>query len=89
MSVEFATCLVRILYTYAGIGVGLLPWWHMTGLRRLDTTAASGPWGFRILISFGLVAFWPWLILRARHARGHPLSEHNAHRDRTSTEVSS
>lgn len=88
MPVEFAIYLVRVLYVYAGIGIVLLPWWHLVGLRRLDLTAATGPWGFRILVSFGLAAFWPWLLLRARRAHGHPLPEHNTHRDRASAEVS-
>jgi hypothetical protein len=58
----------------------LLPWWHLRGLRRLDASSASGPWGFRVLISPGLVALWPWLFARARQGTGHPHTERNAHR---------
>jgi len=87
MPVEFAIGLVHAFYAYAIIGVLLLPWWQISGLRRLDAAAASGPWGFRILISFGLVALWPWLLLRARRTNGHPLPERNAHRDRAAREA--
>jgi len=59
----------------------LLPWWHVRGLRRFDASAGTGPWGFRVLISPGLVALWPWLLARARSGAGHPHAERNAHRD--------
>lgn len=59
----------------------LLPWWHVRGLRRFDASAGTGPWGFRVLISPGLVAQWPWLLARARSGAGHPHAERNAHRD--------
>jgi hypothetical protein len=72
--------LVRALYFYGGVGVLLLPWWHWRGLSRLDVAAGKGPWGFRGLISPGLVALWPWLLMRARRAKGHPRTETNAHR---------
>ena len=88
MSIEFAYFLVRLGYLYVTLGLLLLPWWHLSGLRRLDSNAGHGSWGFRILVSFGLIAFWPWLILSARHARGQPRPERNAHRDRALKEAS-
>lgn len=80
MPLEFATALVSAIAVYVAIGLLLLPWWHARGLRRLDTVAADGPWGFRVLISPGLIALWPWLITRARRSNGHPAEERNAHR---------
>ena len=80
MALLFATWLVRAAYAYVAVGLLLLPWWHLRGLRRLDTSAATGPWGFRVLISPGLVALWPWLLARARKGTGHPRTERNAHR---------
>jgi hypothetical protein len=80
MPLEFATALVRALAVYVAIGLLLLLWWHARGLRRLDLAAAEGPWGFRVLISPGLVVLWPWLMARARRADGHPAEERNAHR---------
>ena len=88
MPLVLSIWLVRVLYAYVAIGVLLLPWWHWRGLRQLDTTAASGPWGFRILISFGLVALWPAMLRRAKHARGHPSIERTAHRDHVQPEAS-
>ena len=83
MSLELARWLVRASYLYFAIGAVLLPWWHIRGLRRLDASAAGGPWGFRVMISPGLVALWPWLIARARKGDGHPRVEQNAHRRQT------
>ena len=68
MPMEIAVWLVRGFYAYVVAGLLLLPWWHARGLRRIDETAAAGPWGFRLLISPGLVVLWPWLLRRA--ARG-------------------
>ena len=82
-----ASCFVYLGYVYLGVGVLLLPWWHRRGLARLDAAAGAGPWGFRVLISPGLVALWPWLLLRARAAHGHPRPERNAHRDQARPEV--
>jgi hypothetical protein len=82
MPLESATALVSAIAVYVAMGFLLLPWWHARGLRRLDTTAAEGPWGFRVLISPGLVALWPWLLARARRGNGRPAAELNAHRRR-------
>lgn len=86
MSLELATWVVRLGYAYGAAGVLLLPWWHWRGLRRLEVAAGAGPWGFRVLISPGLVALWPWLLARARAGGGHPRAERNAHRDLAGTE---
>jgi hypothetical protein len=82
MPMELATWVVRVLYAYVAIGLALLPWWHLRGLRRVDRAAADGPWGFRVLISPGLVALWPWLVARGCHGDGHAAPETNAHRAR-------
>ena len=81
MTLLIAVWIVRVGYAYVALGLLLLPWWHLRGLRQLDAGAAEGPWGFRILISFGLVALWPWMLRRAAAAHGHPLPETNAHRE--------
>lgn len=82
MNVETATWLVRVLYAYVGVGALLLPWWHWRGLGRLDTAARRGAWGFRVLISPGLVALWPWMLARAWRGTGQTPEENNAHRKR-------
>ncbi len=80
MILSLATFIVDSLALYLAVGVLLLPWWHMRGLRRLDAAAGSGPWGFRLLISPGVVALWPWLLRRGFRGDGHPPVEHNRHR---------
>ena len=80
MSLLIARWVVRAAYAYAMIGIALLPWWQARGLRRLDAAAGAGPWGFRVLVSPGLVALWPWLLRRAGRGTGHPPVERNAHR---------
>lgn len=83
MSTSAALWIARLIYAYLAVGVVLLPWWHWRGLARLDRAAADGPWGFRVLISPGLVALWPWLLARAVRGPGHPPPESNAHREHT------
>jgi len=80
MNIAVATWLVHLVYAYVTIGFVLLPWWHLRGLKKLDLTAGKGPRGFRLLISPGLVALWPWLIRRAARHHGHPTAENNPHR---------
>lgn len=87
MNLTLAVWVVYAIYLYVLIGLLLLPWWHLRGLRELDEVAATGPWGFRLLISFGLVALWPAMLRRARRAHGEPVPEHNPHRDRACPEV--
>jgi hypothetical protein len=89
MPMELATWVVRVVYAYGAVGLALLPWWHVRGLRRLDHASADGPWGFRVLISPGLIALWPWLIARGWHGDGHPAPERNAHRGRAMSETES
>jgi hypothetical protein len=80
MNLFWATWLVRVFYAYFAVGVVLLPWWHWRGLARLDSAAGAGPWGFRLLISPGLIALWPWLLARGFTGSGHPPTESNRHR---------
>ena len=80
MALSLASWLIHAAYAYLAVGILLLPWWHLRGLRRLDAGAGAGPWGFRVLITPGLIALWPWLLARARHGTGHPQPERNAHR---------
>jgi hypothetical protein len=89
MPMEIAVWWVRAFYAYVVAGLLLLPWWHARGLRRLDAAAAHGPWGFRLLVSPGLIALWPWMLRRAWRARGEPAIECTAHRARVGQEVTS
>lgn len=80
MSLDLAVWLTRVAYVYVAIGTLLVPWWHRRGLRRLDRTTLHGTWGFRVLITPGLIALWPWLFARAARGTGEPAAECNAHR---------
>lgn len=81
MAIYLAQGLVYSAYAYTAFGFLLLPWWHVKGLARLDSAAGHGPWGFRLLISPGLVALWPWLLTRGLRGNGQPPVERNAHRN--------
>ena len=81
MSIPFAQIIVALLYVYLGIGVLVMAWMHLGGLRRVDTTAARGTIGFRILITPALVLLWPLVLKRAIRGTGTPPIERNAHRD--------
>lgn len=80
MPLPLAVWFVRLAYLYGAAGVLLVPWWHIRGLQRLDDAAAPGPWGFRLLITPGLIALWPWLLAQTWRRAGEPPAECNAHR---------
>jgi hypothetical protein len=81
MSIPFAQIVVVVLYVYLGIGVLVMAWMHVGGLRRVHTTAAKGTIGFRILITPGLVLLWPLILKRAIRGAGSPPTERGPHRD--------
>jgi len=81
MSIPFAQSLVALLYVYLGAGVPVAVWMHVGGLRRVDTTAAKGTIGFRMLITPGLILLWPLILGRAIRAAGNPPVERGPHRD--------
>jgi hypothetical protein len=81
MSLLLAKILVALLFAYLGIGVAVAAWMHAGGLRRVDTTAARGTIGFRILITPGLVLLWPLILKRAIRGVGSPPVERGPHRD--------
>ncbi|MBC8009294.1 MAG: hypothetical protein H7067_04265 [Burkholderiales bacterium] len=85
MTESLAQILVWCGYAYAAAGLLLLPWWHLRGLARLDAAAGHGGWGFRVLVSPGLVGLWPVLLPAAWRGGGHAKIETNAHRAATTT----
>ena len=79
------TLLAQILVGLAGLyllaGLVFAVAFALRGCERLDPAAATGSWGFRLVIVPGAAALWPLLLRRWRAGvRGPPL-EHNAHRD--------
>ena len=45
-------------------------WFALSGARRLDPIAASGSWGFRVLLVPGSALLWPLLLPRALAGKG-------------------
>jgi hypothetical protein len=64
---------VRIVVYAAGVyalaGVLLLYPFHRWAVPRLDESADGATWGFRVLVSPGLVALWPAILLKWMAAR--------------------
>ncbi len=50
----------------------------LVGAKRIDPTAHSGTWGFRLIIIPGVALLWPLLLLR--WIRGNHPVECSAHR---------
>lgn len=69
---EFVGIVVAV-YLAVG-GVLLLPF-HLLALPRLDSAARGASWGFRIVISPGLIALWPLVLLRVARGTAAPHPE--------------
>ena len=75
MSVAFA--LTIALAVGIGVSLGLLGGGGSIlavpllafGLGRIDPAAKAAPWTFRALVAPGVVALWPFLLLRWLRAR--------------------
>lgn len=72
MPIEIAFVVAMALEIYLGLGLVFALWFALSGARRLDPTAASGSWGFRVLLLPGSVLLWPLLLPRALAGRGDP-----------------
>lgn len=57
-----------VVGAYDAIGILLLVPFHLKALKVLDNQAEGSSWGFRILVTPGLVAFWPLVLLKWRAA---------------------
>lgn len=55
----------------------------LVGVRKIDSHAAHGSWGFRLLIIPGTVALWPLLLRRWWKGVHEPPEEKNPHRRAT------
>ena len=75
----WAVWVVRLLGLYLAAGLFFAVAFHLRGMRRVDAGVRGSTWGFRILVTPGVVALWPWLARSWR--RGVPTAERNAHRD--------
>ena len=62
----FANFLFYALSAYAAAGVVVAVLLHAGGLVRIDPAVKGAGWWFRTLITPGLVALWPWMLMRRR-----------------------
>lgn len=63
MSVLATQILLAIVGLYLLIGLGAAVLLQVRGLKKIDPTTAASPVGFRILITPGLIALWPILLV--------------------------
>lgn len=79
MAETIAGALVAMMGVYTLLGIVFAVPFAVRGVGRVDPGAAEAGWGFRLIITPGVVAFWPLLLLR--WVRGaHAPEESNAHR---------
>ncbi len=63
-SVNAAIAVVLLLAgAYAGLGLVFAAVFQAMGLKRFDDAAARAGWGFRLIITPGIVALWPVLLV--------------------------
>ena len=75
-----AIWIVRAAEAYLALGLVFCVLFHWKGLTRIDPTARDGSWGFRVLISPGVIALWPFLARRWRSGQGTPPTEATPHK---------
>jgi len=71
---QVVVVLESVVAVYAGLGVVFAVVCQVRGLARLDPAAAGAGWGFRLLITPGIIGLWPVLARRWRRGPGpiHP-----------------
>ncbi|MBL9135748.1 MAG: hypothetical protein JNK85_07765 [Verrucomicrobiales bacterium] len=68
-SFSYRTLVVLLLWaveTYAALGVIFAMAFQWRGLRLWDPVAAASSWGFRVIITPGVILLWPMLAWRWR-----------------------
>jgi len=68
-----------VLGAYLAIGAVFAPLFVTRLVGRIDPDAAQGSWGFRLAITPGVVALWPWMLVRV--LRGGEPCERGPHLD--------
>lgn len=64
MAPAFADVLLALLALHAGCGALFAIAFHWRGIGRIDTAGPAGTFGFRILVTPGVIALWPFLAQR-------------------------
>lgn len=75
-----AAAFLVLLAIYLACGLLFAIPFMLVGVNRIDSHAAQGSWGFRLLILPGTLAFWPVLLRRWWSGLHEPPEEGHAHR---------
>lgn len=59
---EAVRVVLMMLGIYLGLGILLLPPLHRIALPAIDDSARGASWGFKMLVSPGVVALWPVIL---------------------------
>jgi hypothetical protein len=81
MPLPAAHALLALAALYLAAGALFAAMFHAGGSARIDADAANGTWGFRVLVTPGVVLLWPVLLPRWRQGAGRPPLPRDAHRD--------
>jgi hypothetical protein len=75
-----AEAFVALLFLYAAAGMAFALPFLARGIERIDSHARGAGLGFRLIVSPGVIAFWPLLLRRWIAGKPEPPEERNAHR---------
>lgn len=64
MTTTTANALLSLAAFYAAAGLIVAVPFVLKRVERIDPDARGGSWGFRLAILPGVVALWPWMVLR-------------------------
>ena len=64
MDPAVARALLAALSLHAALGLLFAIAFHWRGLARIDAAAAGGSFGFRVLVTPGVIFLWPLLARR-------------------------
>ena len=76
----FAATFLIVLGLYLAIGLVFAVPFAFIGAGKIDSHAAHGSWGFRLLIIPGSMALWPLLLRRWLSGVHEPPEQCDAHR---------
>lgn len=70
MSESAAHIILAALALYMGAGIVVAVLMLAGGIGRVDPTAHGSPLGFRLIVTPGVIALWPWALWRWARSSG-------------------